>query len=386
MRTEHELAQVVSLFKSDYTAVHSPTYRTLKVLRHIEACRTAALGGHVDVCDECGTVHISYNSCRDRHCPKCQGMDREAWVEARKEDILPVKYFHVVFTLPEALHQIALRHRKEAYDALFRASWETISSFSGNLDIAPAMIAILHTWGSALTYHPHLHCIVPGGGIGASGKWKRHPHAASRRTVYLFPVMAMCKVFRAKYMAHLNRTLEIPPAVRKALFAKNWVVYCKPPVCGTDKVVEYLGRYVNRIAISNRRIKSVDADGVSFEYKNYRNDGAVEVMHLSGVEFLRRYCMHILPSGYVRIRHYGYLATASKGRLHSIQRQLNRPLSPRRRPKKTVAQICADKGLDYNLCPQCGAGHLHFVKAISYRPRAPGGSYAALRELLSAAI
>ena len=166
MRTEHELAQVVSLFKSDYTAAHSPTYRTLKVLHHIESCRTSALGGHVDVCDECGIVHISYNSCRDRHCPKCQGMDREAWVEARKEDILPVKYFHVVFTLPEALHQIALLHRKEVYDALVRASWGTISAFSGNLDIAPAMIAILHTWGSALTYHPHLHCIVPGDTAG----------------------------------------------------------------------------------------------------------------------------------------------------------------------------------------------------------------------------
>lgn len=152
------------------------------------------------------------------------------------------------------------------------------------------------------------------------------------------------------------KSVSVPQAVRKALFAKDWVVYCKPPVCGTDKVVEYLGRYVNRIAISNRRIKSVDADGVSFEYKNYRNDGAVEVMHLSGVEFLRRYCMHILPSGYVRIRHYGYLATASKGRLHSIQRQLNRPLSPRRRPKKTAAQICADKGLTTTSVPIAAQG------------------------------
>ena len=217
MRTSLEVAHIITRFKDAFLEKYSPCKQVLKVFSHLEQCRTSALGGHVDACSECGAVRVSYNSCRDRHCPKCQGIERELWIQARKEEILPVNYFHVVFTLPEELHSLSLANMKAVYSSLFRAAWGTIEKFSGNQGVQTGMTAILHTWGSNLHYHPHVHCIVPGGGIREDGKWKTYENVYNRKA-FLFTVKGMSKVFRAKFMKELTKSVKIPATVRKRLF------------------------------------------------------------------------------------------------------------------------------------------------------------------------
>ncbi|MCX6004553.1 MAG: IS91 family transposase [Chloroflexi bacterium] len=285
----------------------------LRTLGAIIRCRTADMGGHVDKCLTCGTIRISYNSCRNRHCPKCQGKNREEWIQNRESELLPVPYFHVVFTLPDLLNPLAMNHPKEVYDALFETAWQTIKIFGFDpkyLGGATGMICILHTWGQTMTLHPHLHCIVPGGGLSKSGQWK----TALSKGKYLFPVKAMSKVFRAKYMEGLKRRIgKIDKTLVNDLFRKEWVVYAKRPFCNPQAVIEYIGRYTHKIAISNHRITAIDNDTVTFTYKDYRKGAQKQEMTLQGIEFIRRFAMHILPRGFVRIRHYGILSSTSKG-------------------------------------------------------------------------
>ena len=236
-------------------------------------CRTSALGGHVEVCPECGEIKISYNSCRDRHCPKCQNKEREQWITFRREEIIPAKYFHVVFTVPDCLHPIAINHQAAFYDCMFKAAWGTISAFAGDKGLRTGMSAILHTWGSNLFYHPHIHCIVPGGGMDKLGVW--HHLNGCEKSDFLFPVHGMSDKFYGRFMTLLTRRLKeenyiIADYIRYQCKNKHWVVYSRPPAKGVNQVLEYIARYAYRVAITNSRILDVTDSNVSYDYKDYR--------------------------------------------------------------------------------------------------------------------
>jgi len=310
-RAVHEMAAVLERNREHLAGLCANSWQ-LRTLHALRKCRTAALGGHIDRCDnpDCHKLHLSYNSCRNRHCPKCQGHKREQWIRAREAELLNVPYFHVVFTLPSELNRICLYDPKAIYGLLFGTAWQVIKGFASNhrfLGADPGMVAILHTWGQNLSLHPHLHCIVPGGGISRSGKWK----PARNNGKYLFPVRAMGKVFRARFVARLRRESGPPSnTFYESLFKNEWVVYCKRPFPGPAQVVEYLGRYTHKIAIGNHRIKDLDGQGVTFSVKDYRHGGRRSLLRLTDAEFIRRFSMHILPKGFVRIRHYGILSSS----------------------------------------------------------------------------
>jgi Putative transposase/Transposase zinc-binding domain len=317
VQPQWEVADVVR--RTDLSQL-SLTVHQQKTLRAITQCRTAALGGHVDACDQCGTIRISYNSCRNRHCPKCQGHKRQEWIDKRQTDLLPCTYYHVVFTLPQELNPLALHQPKLIYDALFNSVWATLNQFGKTEDLHLGMIAVLHTWGQNLSLHPHLHCIVPGGGIDKTGKWQKQ----LRSNKYLFSVKALSKVFRAKYVAALRCAAIEDKQLIESLFQKEWVVYAKRPFGGPKQVIEYLGSYTHKVAISNHRIQRVEQTQVSFSYKDYRDAGKIRQMTLSNEEFTRRFAQHILPGRFVRIRHYGILSsTWKRGRLQQLQQELH---------------------------------------------------------------
>jgi Putative transposase/Transposase zinc-binding domain len=285
----------------------------LRTLHAVMRCRTAALGAHVDGCTSCGHLRISYNSCRNRHCPKCQGTQREKWIQARQRELLPVPYFHVVFTLPNALNLLCMHKPAAMYNILFQTAWSVINSFGNDakwMGAQSGMIAILHTWGQTLSLHPHLHCIVPGGGLTKQGKWK----TAKTNGKYLFSVKAMSKVFRGRFIALLKERLpeEMHQEFVNELYKNKWVVFAKRPFNGPQSVIEYLGRYTHKIAISNHRIKNISDGRVTFSYRDYRAAAITKEMSLDAREFIRRFAMHILPKGFVRIRHYGMVSSTSK--------------------------------------------------------------------------
>ena len=336
-------------------------------------CRTKALGGHVEVCPQCGEVKISYNSCRDRHCPKCQNKEREQWITFRREEIIPAKYFHVVFTVPASLHPVAMAHQAIFYDCMFKASWATLSTFAGREGVRTGMTAILHTWGSNLFYHPHLHCIVPGGGIDESGVW--HQLKGCKDSNFLFPVAAMSPRFRGRFMALLTKRLEeigvdIDKGARKKCFDKDWVVYARPPAKGVDQVLEYIARYAYRVAITNSRILEVTDTEISYDYKDYRKSGKHGVMTMYIDNFLNLLSQHILPERFVRIRHYGILSPACRETLRSIQQQLDVPPVPKERKKKSYLDICNEKGWEIGVCKDCNCRRI-IVGIIDPTPRAP---------------
>ena len=319
-------SDIGSILRSVDLGAQQFTVHQEKTLRALSLCRTAALGGHVDACDDCGNVSISYNSCRNRHCPKCQGHHREAWIQAREHELLPCTYYHVVFTLPQALHSLSLHAPRIIYRLLFEAAWATLSQFGKHEAVQLGMIAILHTWGQQLSLHPHIHCIVPGGGVTAKGEWQ----SKVRSNQYLFSVKAMSKVFRAKYVSLLRASGVGNEPLYQSLFKHDWVVYAKRPFGGPKQVIAYLGRYTHKVAISNQRIESVDDTGVRLKYKDYRNGGVTKTMLLSTKEFIRRFSMHILPSRFVRIRHYGILSSSWKrGRLRDLQTRLYVAVKPK---------------------------------------------------------
>jgi hypothetical protein len=334
----------------------------LRTLGAIKRCRTAEMGGHIDACTSCGSMRISYNSCRNRHCPKCQGKEREKWIEKREEDLLPVPYFHVVFTLPDTLNQLAMHNPKAVYDSLFAASWQTVETFGKDpkhLGAQTGMICILHTWGQQITLHPHLHCIVPGGGLTKAGNWK----TARNKGKFLFPVKAMSKVFRAKYVDALkSRIADLDKNLVNALFKKEWVVYAKRPFAHPSHVVEYLGRYTHKIAISNNRIQAIDEKTVTFGYKAYRQEGKKQTMTLDGMEFVRRFALHILPKGFTRIRHYGILSGSTK-HVHIPQIRSQLPAQNEVKPKEVR------QAEPYNplICPCCKTETMVTIQILSKR-------------------
>jgi hypothetical protein len=309
----------------------------LKVLRAIRNCRTQALGGHLDRCSGCGHEAISYNSCRNRHCPKCQTNAREQWLAKRSEDLLPVPYFHVVFTLPHELSGLALQNKKLVYDLLFRATAETLIEIAADpkhLGAKIGFLAVLHTWGQNLQHHPHLHCVIPAGGLALeNAHWIRAP------TSFFLPVRVLSKVFRGKFVDGLQRlfrahklgfhgslrSLADSKQFRKflrQLFRKDWVVYAKRPFRGPEYVLQYLARYTHRVAISNHRLIAFEDGKVSFRYRDYAHGSKKRKMTVSADEFLRRLLLHVLPRGFVKIRHFGFLANRSRTRLVAICREL----------------------------------------------------------------
>jgi len=333
-------------------------------------CRTAAMGGHIDRCDhaDCGQVHISYNSCRNRHCPKCQGHLRERWIARREADLLNTTYFHVVFTLPAALHGLVLSHPRRVYNLLFATAWSVMEDFGANprmLGAKMGMISILHTWGQNLSLHPHLHCLVPAGGITERRKWK----TTRSKGRFLFPVKAMSQVFRARFVAALNKEHLLEPQLAEGLFARPWVVYAKRPFLGPRQVVEYLGRYTHRVAISNTRIMDLSEGRVTFRGKNYRKGGAAVVHRLEVKEFVRRFSLHILPKGYTRIRHYGILNGRVKGDYKkAVDQQLGMVVVPEPGAATT-----------HRICPGCRKGKLQTILVFDQRGPPDG---AVLRKLI----
>jgi hypothetical protein len=341
VRASVEVADIFRSAGPGYRVAHAGhlSLHQLKVMLAIEQCRTAALGGHVEVCEDCGQWRIAYNSCRNRHCPRCQGAAARTWLAKREADLLPVGYFHVVFTLPAMVADIAFQNKAAVYDLLFRAASETmltIAADPNHLGARVGITAVLHTWGSALTHHPHVHMIVPGGGIAPDGsRW------ISSRPAFLLPVRVLGKLFRRLFLTQL---VALHDAGRLAFFGsaayladrqafmrqlspvrkKRWVVYAKAPFAGPEAVLAYLSRYTHRVAISSSRLIRFDESGVIFRYKDYRRNGAdrQQVMTLATDEFIRRFLLHILPRGFHRIRHYGLLAGGSRKASLSLARRL----------------------------------------------------------------
>jgi len=332
MQPKCEVADVLRHADTSLLQLNPHEQRTLRALSQ---CRTAALGGHVDACNECGTVQISYNSCRNRHCPKCQGHKREEWIHKREADLLPCTYYHVVFTLPQEINPLAMQQPRAVYNALFTSAWATLHQFGSREGLQLGMIAVLHTWGQNLSLHPHLHCIVPGGGVDAHGRWKQQ----LRSNKFLFAVKALSKVFRARYVQQLRSKGINDKVLIESLFAKQWVVYAKRPFGGPKQVIEYLGRYTHKVAISNHRIEEVSGSHVTFRYKDYKAGGINNPMTLSNHEFVRRFAQHILPQRFVRIRHYGMVSsTWKRSKLQALQAVLN--VIRNSSPVKTMLYQC----------------------------------------------
>jgi hypothetical protein len=331
VRTSLEVADILRAAGPAYRAAQAGhlSLQQLKVMSAIEHCRTAALGGHVEACADCGHQRIAYNSCRNRHCPKCQGAAARTWLAEREADLLPVGYFHVVFTLPAEIADVAFQNKAAIYDLLFQAASETmlrIAADPKHLGARIGITAVLHTWGSALTHHPHVHMVVPGGGIALDDqRW------IASRPAFLLPVRVLGKLFRGVFLSRLLALYDAgrlvffgglaPLADRRAFLRhlapvrkKRWAVYAKPPFAGPEAVLAYLSRYTHRVAISNRRLVAFDDAGVTFRYKDYRRDGGQRqrVMTLATDEFIRRFLLHVLPRGFHRIRHYGLLASSAR--------------------------------------------------------------------------
>lgn len=372
MRPQFEMAQIIRDYGGNYVQNNEVLKQHIRVLNALKICRTAELGGHIERCDKCDHNRISYNSCRNRHCPKCQNTNKERWVLARKEDLLDCSYFHAVFTIPHELNPFCLKYPKELYNMLFQASKETLFTFGNDpkhLGAQLGAISVLHTWGQNLSLHPHVHMIVPGGGFvkltrpgfTIENKWK---NCASNGD-FLFPIRAMAKVYRAKFMEKFMQFLQenktpIQLSLRRKLYDKNWVIYAKQPFKGPDAVVEYLGRYSHKIAISNHRLKAVLDQKVSFSYKDYAQGSVTKTMTLEAEEFLRRFCLHILPPKFVKIRHYGFLSSRAKVKLKIHQMKQGKLVN--KATKISYLEISKTLlGFDVEACPCCKTGKMIIV-------------------------
>lgn len=367
-----EVADIFRAHGEVYRQQHVLTRDQLKVMRAIEACRTPVLGGHLDVCDHCGFSQASYNSCRDRHCPKCQSFKQAQWVEQRMERLLPVPYFHVVFTLPSSLRPIARRNQRAVYKLLFETASKTLLELGQDekrLGAQLGITAVLHTWTRELEFHPHLHCIVTGGGLAPDGKsW------IASRSRYLFPVKVLSRLFRGKFLAALQREHERGDVrwdddlgkLLNPLYDTEWVVYAKRPFGGPDHVFKYLGRYTHRVGISNQRLLSLDERGVTFVTKGQRT------LTLAPAEFIRRFLLHVLPPGFVKIRHYGLWASGNIATRLTAARLILAPDAPPPAAPPTQdldhegdddqldwqKRLLLLVGIDVTRCPRCGEGRM----------------------------
>jgi hypothetical protein len=383
-----ELAQVLACHGAAFRARHRLSAVQHRALRAIEACRTEALGGHVERCAACGRLRYSYHSCRNRHCPKCQTLAKERWLAARQAELLPVPYFHVVFTLPHTLNALAQGNPRVIYRLLFDAAARTLLEFGENprwLGGEIGATVVLHTWGQTLNQHLHVHALVSGGALGADGRWI-HPRGG-----FLFPVKALSQVFRGKFLAALKRAFDAGALAlagstaaladagsRAALFAalraQPWVVYAKRPFAGPGQVLQYLGRYTHRIALTNNRLLSLDDETVRFRYKDYACGNRRKTMSLEAQEFIRRYLTHVLPHGFMRIRHYGL--NGNRGKHHKLAQaraalNVPRPELVPTAPETIEAFWLRVAQLDIHQCPHCASAPMRRIGVLLPRAQGP---------------
>jgi hypothetical protein len=382
-RPRYEVADIVRAHGATYRRTQGVSPAQAVALRAIERCRTAALGGHVEACDACGARQVAFNSCRNRHCPKCQAAARAKWFTAQQGVVLPVEYFHVVFTLPHALNALVRVNPRRLYALLFRAAAATLQCFARDprhLGAELGITVVLHTWGQNLSQHVHVHCVVTGGGLSPDGQ-----HWVNARPGFLFPVRALSKVFRGKFLAGLcqlrarnalrfagdSTPLADEPAWSKwlrVLRTTDWVVYAKPPFGGPQRVLKYLSRYTHRVAIANERLVSIDDGVVRFRWTDYAHHNQLKVMALPATEFLRRFLLHVLPSGFMRIRHFGLLA--NRHRTAKLAR-CRRLLAPSPAPDLTPCTgdgRCGDASaaaVEPKRCPVCGGGPLRVIEMLA---------------------
>jgi len=358
--------QIIQQYHSTSTNAH-----VQQVMTQLASCRTAALGYHVYQCSDehCAQFKYQYHSCRNRHCPQCGALQKDEWIEDRKRELFPIPYYHVVFTLPHELNSIILGNRKELFNLLFKASAETIQCFATDkkyLGAQLGIISVLHTWGQQLSFHPHIHCIVSGGGITKKGDELEWKNGTRMKDGFLFPVKAMAIVYRAKYLQGLAQLIadkkvsvptdmDIKPLLN-TLYKKTWVVYAKKPFGGPEQVIDYLGRYTHKVAISNHRIQSIDTQNhrVLFDYKDYADGGKMKTMTLPATEFIRRFEQHILPKGLTKIRSYGYLCNRGrKQRILQINLVLKVPLHAQKVKIPWEVRLLETYNIQYNQCPHC---------------------------------
>ncbi len=377
MKRSLEVADIFRAFGPAYREAYPMPVGHLRAMRAIEICRTAELGGHLDQCNHCGTIRISYNSCRNRHCPKCQYLEKERWLEARERDVLPIPYFHMVFTLPDELRPLALRNQKVLYSLLFKAVSETLTELardSKHLGAEIGVMAILHTWSQTLIDHPHLHCLVTGGGLSLDAKrW-----IASKKDFFI-PVSVLSRLFRGKFLDGLKKLheageLESPgqieplkeiPAFKRLLtnlYHQEWVVYCRPPLKNPQKVIDYLGRYTHRVALSNDRLVKLEGTQVTFRWRDSADNNKIKLLTLEAFEFIRRFLLHVLPIHFVKIRYYGILSHRSrKGKLLPCKKLLGMliPEQSKEVLKETWQDLLTRiTGIDPRVCPYCGKGKM----------------------------
>jgi len=382
-----EVADVLRTHGDDFLDrwEHALSRPQRKALDDIRACRTAALGGHLDQCDRCGHCAISYNSCRNRSCPKCQAMARALWLTERQAELLPVEYFHVVFTLPQQIASLALQNARGIYGILFRAVSETLLTIAADpkhLGAAIGFLAVLHTWGQNLYLHPHIHCVVPGGGISHDNS--RWIPCRKYRKPFFLPVQVLSAFFRQRFLIHLRRAFqkgklqfhgELAPLAQLAAFEAlcqragdvKWVVYAKRPFGGPEQVLKYLARYTHRVAISNQRLRSLEDGRVTFEWKDYAAGSQTKTMTLDAVEFIRRFLLHVLPSGFVHIRHFGFLANRNRKEKLALCRSLQ--AAPQMVTKITADTSGSRDAITAELlsrrCPLCKTGRLVLIQLLT---------------------
>ncbi len=381
-QNNHEVADIFRIYGESYRQNHSLPYDHIKVMRHIEICRTAVLGGHVEQCDQCNFERIAYNSCRNRHCPKCQTLVKEKWLNDRKAELLPCGYFHLVFTLPHKLNSIILCNKKVALGILFTAVNQTLQAFAKDpqwkLCGQLGFIAVLHTWSQKLIDHFHLHCLVPSGALSFSkDQW------IPSNEKYLFNIKSLAKEFKKRYLSLLKKAYQknklIFPSktsifnqkttfegLLNFLFKKKWNTYAKRPFAGPEKVLTYLGRYTHRVAISNNRIKSIDNGTVVFEYKDRSKENKLKEISLPAHEFIRRFLLHILPSGFMKIRYFGFLSHRNKKQSIPLLRRLINPKAklPEKVKETTEEIISRLIGADVTCCPKCKKGKMVIIRVI----------------------
>ena len=359
-----ELADIFSHYGDRYRKTHCLPAAHRKVMRAVEVCRTAELGGHLKQCDTCGFEHPSYNSCRNRHCPKCQSLAKAQWLQKQSAELLPVGYFHLVFTLPHELNRLILAHKKIGLSLLFKAVSETLLEFGQTrLKGTLGIIAVLHTWDQTLNDHFHLHCLIPGGALSLDqSRW------IAARPNFLFAAKALSVVFRGKFLDLLTQAgekgrIETPSERLKALRKKNWIVYAKKPFGSPRTVLDYLGRYTHRVALSNERILSVQSGQVTFTYRDRKDKDRLKSMTLDAQEFIRRFLLHVLPDGFMRIRHFGFLANRTKKHvLPQCRKLLGLSAALPELPKKSAHDLLLElTGIDLSRCPRCQKGTLIVV-------------------------
>jgi predicted Zn-ribbon and HTH transcriptional regulator len=377
-----ELADIFRTYGESYRHNHPLPVSHLKVIEAVERCRTAALGGHLEQCDRCGFERPAYNSCRNRHCPKCQSLAKVKWLDKQKSELLPTGYFHLVFTLPHELNPLILVNKKPLINILFQSVWQTLAQFAqrrlgGTLGIT----AVLHTWDQTLLDHFHLHCLVPAGVLSFDrNRW------VSARQDYLFPVKALSLVFRAKFLDSLKKSFDqnkllfvgqIAPwadarsfnALLERLRKNPWVLYAKKPFGSPAHVLDYLGRYTHRVALSNNRIRAIHNGEVTFAYRDRKNQDRRKLMTLDAEEFIRRFLLHVIPKGFIRVRHYGFLANHSKDCLSNCRQLIGLTPAPPPPLQRSVEELMlALTGIDIHRCPLCQKGTLAWVSQLAASP------------------